>query len=117
MENYSLLLHQSNTAKGELSPDEIQAIVARYKAWGQKLRDAGRFVGSNKLEDRTGRVLVGTAGGVRITDGPYAETKDVVSGYFVISAGSYEEAVEMSRDCPHLELGFGAIEIRKIHVV
>jgi hypothetical protein len=117
MENYILLLHQSTTARPEMSPDEIQAIIARYKAWGQKLREAGRFVGSNKLEDGTGRVLLGAGGKVRITDGPYAETKDVVSGYFVIAAGSYEEAVEMCRDCPHLELGFGAIEIRKVHVV
>ncbi len=52
---------------------------------------------------------------MRITDGPYAETKDVVAGYYLIQAESYEDAVECSEDCPHLE--FGTIEVRRIHVV
>ncbi len=114
MESYLLLLHET-AAMPEMSPAEMQAVIARYKAWGQKLAAAGRIGGSNKLEDGTGRVLRGQGGGMRITDGPYAETKDVVAGYFLIHADSYEDAVEWTKDCPHLE--FGAIEVRRIHVV
>jgi len=114
MENYLLLLHES-AIPPDMSPEEMQAIVARYKAWGQRLAAAGRIAGSNKLEDGTGRVLRGKGGELRITDGPFAETKDVVAGYFLILADSYEDAVECSKDCPHLD--FGTIEIRRVQVV
>lgn len=113
MDNYVLLLHET-AISSDISPEEMQAIIARYKAWGQKLRDAGRMTGGNKLEDGTGRVMRGESTRMRITDGPYAETKDVVAGYFVIQAESYEDAVEWCKDCPHLS--FGTIEVRKIQV-
>jgi hypothetical protein len=111
MESYLLLFHESDQY-GKLSPEEMQAIFGRFRNWSQKLRDAGRIINSNKLEDSSGRVLRGKNGAVQITDGPFTETKDVVGGYFLINAESYEEAVELSRDCPHID--FGAIEIRRI---
>ncbi len=114
MESYLLLLHECNEY-APLSPEEMQAIFGRYRAWSQKLRDAGRILGSNKLEDGSGRVLRGKNGDLRITDGPFTETKDVLGGYFLVSAETYEDAVELCRDCPHLD--FGAIEVRRIQKV
>jgi hypothetical protein len=116
MNSYILLLHESATLSKNISPEEMQAIIGRYKAWSQKLAEAGRLAGGNKLEDGTRRVLSGEGAQMRITDGPYAETKDAVGGYFVINAETYEEAVEWSKDCPHLAFG-GSIELRKIDVV
>ena len=113
MDTYLILLHESNNIP-RLSPEEMQAIVARYKAWGQRLHASGKFVASNKLED-TGRVLRADAGKIRITDGPFTETKDVLGGYFVIQADNYEQAAELCRDSPHLD--FGAVEIRRIELV
>ena len=52
-------------------------------------------------------------GQVRVTDGPYSETKEVLGGYYIIEAGSYDQAIERSRDCPHLEYG-GTIEVREV---
>ena len=113
METYLILLHEHNNIP-ELSPEEIQAVIARYKAWGQRLHASGNFLASNKLED-TGRVLRGNGGGMRITDGPFTETKDVLGGYYLIQAESYEQATDLCRDSPHLD--FGAVEIRRIEVV
>jgi hypothetical protein len=48
----------------------------------------------------------------KITDGPYAEAREVIGGLFILEAADYEEAVALSRDCPHLD--FGSIEIREI---
>ena len=45
-------------------------------------------------------------------DGPYTETKEILGGYFAVEAGSYDEAIELTRDCPHFD--FGSIEIREI---
>ncbi len=116
MENYILLLHECATESKALSPDEIQAVIAKYKAWGQRIGQAGRMVGSNKLEHGSGRMLHGTGGDVRISDGPFTETKDVIGGYFIVKAENYDEAVDLCRDCPHLEFG-GSIEVRQIEVV
>jgi hypothetical protein len=115
MQTYLILLHQSPTDRPILSPEEMQAVIARYKAWGQKLHDSGRLVTSNKLEDGTGRVLRSNNGDIHITDGPFTETKDVLGGYFLIQAESYEEAAELCRDTPHLD--FGVVEVRRIQVV
>ncbi len=116
METYLVLLHESTEAtRPELSPEEVQALIARYKAWGQRLRDSGRLLGSNKLEDGTGRVLRAEGGQLRITDGPFTETKDVLGGYFMFTAESFEEAAELCKDSPHLDLG--VVEIRRIEVV
>jgi hypothetical protein len=113
MESYILLLHETAMSP-DISPEEMQAIIGRYKACGQKVGQAGRMAGGNKLEDRTGRVLRGEGAAMRVTDGPYTETKDVVGGYFVIQAESYDDAVQWAKDCPHLS--FGTIEVRKIEV-
>jgi hypothetical protein len=115
MNSYVLLLHETALNKNGISPEEIQATIARYKAWGEKLAAAGRLAGGHKLEHGTARVMAGEGPRMRITDGPYAETKDVVAGLFVIRAETYEEAVELAKDCPHLS--YGTIELRKIDVV
>ncbi len=51
--------------------------------------------------------------GHRATDGPFAEAKEVIGGIFTIDADSYDEAVEISKDCPHLKYG-GWIEVREV---
>ena len=47
-----------------------------------------------------------------VTDGPYAESREVIGGLFIVEAASYEEVVELSKDCPHLD--FGTVEIREV---
>ncbi len=71
------------------------------------------MAGGNKLEDTTGRVLRGgSSSEMRIMDGPFAESKEIIGGYFMVNAESYEDAVELCRDCPHLE--YGAVEVRRV---
>jgi hypothetical protein len=48
-----------------------------------------------------------------VTDGPYAETKEIIGGYWIISAENYDEAVELTRDCPSLEFG-ARMEVREV---
>jgi len=113
MSQYLLILHDTPASFGNVSVDEMNAIIGEYMSWKEKITSEGRYVGSNKLADEGGRRLVSVDGTVRVSDGPYAEAKEVIGGYFLIRAASYDEAVEVARTCPHLRYG-GSIEIRAI---
>lgn len=116
MPKYMLLLHDNPASFRNVSPDEMQKIVEKYIAWGKKLREAGIIQSSDKLTDEPGRVMRRTDGQVRVTDGPYSESKEVLGGYYIIEAASYDNAVEHARSCPHLDYG-GTIEVREVEVM
>jgi hypothetical protein len=110
MPKFVLLLHDTGFEPG-LSPDQMQAIVERYIAWRTKVA-TGRAVEGHKLSDGQGRVIRGTGSSMKVTDGPYAEAREVIGGLFIIDAANYDEVLELCKDCPHLE--FGSIEIREV---
>lgn len=116
MSRFILLLHDSPTSFEGASPEEIQRVIEEYGAWRQKLADEGRLVGGEKLEDGSARHLSATNGRVAVTDGPFAEAKEVIGGYFMIEAEDYDEAETISRQCPHLKYG-GRIEVRRIEEI
>lgn len=113
MPNYLLLLHEEPADFSQFSPEAIQAVISEYVAWSKKLESEGKFAGGQKLRDEGGRHLSGYNGDFRVTDGPYAEAKEVIGGFFSITAANYDEAVQISQDCPHLKYG-GRIELRQI---
>ena len=113
MPGYMLLLRESPTDFAEMSPDEMQSIVQKYTAWRDRLDADDRLLGGDKLRDGEGRVMKREDGAVRVIDGPYSETKEVIGGYFAIRAADYDEAVKLCRECPHLDYG-GTIELREI---
>lgn len=115
MPQYMLLLHEIPGGFASLSPEEMQRVIEKYSAWSAKLASQGKLVGGDKLRDEGGRHLRrdGKGGGrVSVVDGPYTESKEIVGGYYKIEAADYDEAVRLSRDCPHME--FGWIEVREI---
>ena len=113
MPKYVLLLHDAPGAYTSLSPEQMQQVIQKYVAWGDKLRKAGVLEGGQKLADEPGRIMRARNGQVRVTDGPYSETKEVLGGYYIVSTDSYERAIDLARDCPHFDYG-GAIEVREV---
>ena len=71
---------------------------------------------SDKLTDEPGKVMRRKDSQVRVTDGPYSESKEVLGGYYMIEAPSYDKAIDYARDCPQLEYG-GTIEVRQVDVM
>ena len=114
MPSYLLLLHQDMRPSREYAPEEMMAIIKEYMAWSDRLRKDGKYVSSNKLTDEPGKILRPKGGRVAVTDGPYAETKELVGGYYCVSAADYDEACRIAETCPHLKYG-GRIEVRQIH--
>jgi hypothetical protein len=101
-----------------LPPDELEAVIARYIAWGERMAASGHGSdrGGARLSDvftDPGRILSADDGEVVATDGPLAETKEVVGGYGVITAADYDEVVELCRDHPAIG-GIGRIVVRQL---
>jgi hypothetical protein len=109
-------LHEDQGQFDGRSHDEMMRVIKEYGAWAAKMREEKRFVGGEKLTDDAGKVLRNKQGKIVVTDGPYAESKEVVGGYFAISAKDYAEACEIARACPHLKYG-GRVEVREIHAL
>ena len=107
MPQFLIVLRDATWNPESLSPEEIQAIMKKYRAWVDRLAGKG-----HKLRDNEGRVLTRQNGSVTVTDGPYAEAREILGGYIVIQAKDYDEAVQQCNDSPHFE--FGTIEIRAI---
>ena len=116
MAKFMLLLYDDPASFATMSPEQIQKVIEKYMAWGKKLRQDGVWHASDKLTGEPGKVLRRRDGQVRVTDGPYSETKEVLGGYYIIEAGSYDQAIELSRDCPQLEYG-GTIEVRQVDMI
>jgi hypothetical protein len=85
------------------------ALVAEYAAWADSLAGEGRLLGANKLTDEPGRWISGAPAGD-------PRTRSDVSGYFVVVAADYAEAVEIARTSPHIRYG-GTFEIRQVETL
>jgi hypothetical protein len=105
-----LLLRDNREVWSKLGPEEMQKAVEKYFAWRKK-----PFVLDGKgLNAETGRVLRKKNGNVNVTDGPFSEGREVFGGYYTIEAASFDEAIQLSMDHPHMD--FGGIEIREVKV-
>jgi hypothetical protein len=113
MPNYMLFLHQDLERPRPATPDDFMPMIKEYAAWADKMRTEGHMKGGEKLADDAGKVIRHKGGRVTVTDGPYAESKELVGGYFVLSAKDYDEVCQLAESCPHLKFG-GRIEIRQI---
>lgn len=100
----------------ELSPEEMQRVIERYRAWSERLTAAGKVIGSNKLADEGGKLLRGAKGRLVVKDGPFAEIKEIVSGYWIRRAKDYAGVLELVRDHPHLA-SHGSIKVREVDLL
>lgn len=116
MPQYLLLLYADPTGWRTMPLADAQKWMGKYLAWDDKARQAGFYAGGNKLDDQPGRVIRSRSGQAHVTDGPYTEAKEVLGGYYLIEAASYDEAVQRLRDHPHLSHG-GTIEVREVEAI
>ncbi len=114
MAKYILLLHENPAQFAGVTPAQMQAMIERYSAWREKVHAAGHMHQGIKLGDNGGWHMHRSETGVAVTDGPYAEAKDVIGGLYMIEADNEEQAQEIASGCPHVEQGW--IEIRTVDI-
>ncbi len=105
-----MYLFVDNTTAPTSSPEEMQADMQKWFAWVEKLNAQQRYVGGEPLLPE-GKVLKGK--NKLLTDGPFVESKELVSGYMVILAKDIHEATEMAKECPIFANG-GSVAVRPV---
>src|SRR2546428_8460432 len=85
------------------SPEQMQKSMQTWMAWMKQLADQGHIKNPGHPLERAGKLVRGKQR--TITDGPYAESKDIIGGYTLIQPKDLAEAVELSKGCPILEGG------------
>ena len=107
---YAMLIYPKPGSHEGLPPEQAQALTAEYLA----LRADPRCVGGAHLQaGEMATTVRGDAGEILITDGPYADAKEVLGGYYVLAASDLDAALEFAQRIPAVRLG-GAVEVRPL---
>ena len=96
------------------SPEQMQKTMQKWQAWFKELGAKGHLKDIGHPLEHTGRVVRGKQH--TVTDGPFAEAKDIVGGFTIIEARDLDQAAELSKGCPILEAG-GSVEVRPIQIL
>jgi len=104
-------LYRGGQNPAQRSPEATQQVMQKWMAWFKELGDKGYLKNIGQPLDRTGKLVKGKQ--KTITDGPFAESKDVIGGYSLIEARDLDQAVELSKGCPIFE-NEGAVEVRPV---
>ncbi|MDB5022962.1 MAG: transcription initiation protein [Mucilaginibacter sp.] len=108
MKEFLMIFRNNALPEAKYSPDEMQAIMKQWENWmggiaaQNKLANSGSRLGTEGLTIKPGNVII---------NGPYAEIKEIVGGYIIVRAESLEEAAEIGKGCPILNVG-GNVELR-----
>jgi hypothetical protein len=110
---YMLLIYGDEAKWAALSPDQLSAEMGAYFAYTEELAKAGVLVGGDELHPvATAKTLSIETGKQKVVDGPFAETKEALGGYYIVKAGSIEEALAWAAKCPGAK--YGRIEVRPV---
>ena len=107
-----MIFRQNYDPNFSRTPEQLQASIKQWQDWVGGIAAQGKFVGTNAL-DTEGKTL--KPGNV-ITDGPYAEVKEIVGGYLIAKANSLDEALKLAEGCPILSMG-GHVEVRSVRKI
>ena len=110
---YLLLIHTDEQRFASLSDEERNELFREYGALTAELRERGAYVGGNQLQPTSSGATVRVRDGEQIvTDGPFAETKEQLGGFFLIEAESTDEAIAWAAKVPAAR--YGSIEVRAV---
>ncbi len=110
MKDFMLIFLGTDYNELGLSPEQIQERMGRWFAWNTKMREQGIVKAGDALHPGGKRI----SGNDRtITDGPWVESKEVIGGFYLIQAESYEKAIEIAQGYPDYDLD-GTVEVREV---
>ena len=110
---YMLLIHANEADFAALPKDQVERALGAYTAYTEALKKAGVLVESNRLQPTAAATTVRVADGkTQVLDGPYAEAKEQLGGYFMIDVPDLDAAISWAARCP--AVGHGVVEVRPL---
>ncbi len=111
---YILLIYDDESAVAKMAPAEKGAMFQGYMKFTQDIRQKGAFVSGDPLQPSSTATTVRSKNGKTLTsDGPFAETKEQLAGYYLVEAKNLDDALEMAAQIPSVRYG-GAVEVRPV---
>ena len=108
---YLCLIYHDERHSASAGKDEIDAMRGQYLAYTDDIQKSGHYVGGNGLQPTATATTVRVRNGkVSTTDGPFAETKEQLGGYYLIEAKDLNDAIQVAARCPGAKSG--SVEIR-----
>ncbi len=109
MNEFMMIFRHTPNPDFKMSPEQMQTSIKQWQDWIGGIAAQGKFIATNQLGFE-GKTLKSNK---VITDGPYAELKEIVGGYVLCKAANIDEAISMAEGCPILYIG-GHVEVRNI---
>jgi hypothetical protein len=111
---YLLLIYGEERQWDTIQDADRQNIYKEYMAFTEDIKTSGNYIGGNELQPVATASTVRVRNGKRaVTDGPFAETKEQLGGYYLVEAKDLDEALDLAARIPSVR--FGAIEVRPIN--
>ena len=110
---YALLIVEPRNQRSSRTRDEGAALYARMVEFGASLKDRGLLIASESLKTDNDAVRLSIRDGKRsITDGPFAEAKEMIGGFFLLDCATRDEAVAIAAECPAAQ--WATVEVREL---
>ena len=110
MKDFMMLFHSEPNPDLNPTPEEIQAEVKQWQDWMGGIGAQGKLKNPGEALGFEGKIMHADGS---ITDGPYAELKEIVGGFMIVTAESIDEAIQLANGCPALSSG-GKVEVRDV---
>jgi|SRR5689334_2169829 hypothetical protein len=108
---YMLLFRNAASWYRSLSPQQLQEVTDRWMSWYNRLSEQGKVMAGHPLAPE-GKLVSGKNGQF-VADGPFAESKEAIGGYFLLNVNTIDEAIAIAKDCPGLPYGI-TVEVRPV---
>ena len=110
---YLLLIYSSEAEEAEMKPAKVASLMAEYDEFTKGIIQGGQFKAADRLKPTSAATTVRVRNGqVATTDGPFAETREQLGGYYLIDAKNWDEAIAIAARVPSAK--YGSIEVRPI---
>lgn len=110
---YLLMLYTDQKRQAAMTPEDQGRMFGAYMAYTEAMKKSGAYLGGNPLQPvSTATTVRGTGSAVQVLDGPYAETKEQLAGYYLIDVENLDAALDWAKRCPATD--GGVVEVRPI---
>jgi hypothetical protein len=114
---YALLIYTDPSSYAAVSEEDMQKVMDGYWAFEDEVRGSKEHVVGEALQGtETATTVRVKAGEALTTDGPFAETKEVLGGFYIVDVPDIDRALELAAKIPDAAVGNGAVEVRPIQV-